>query len=1148
MHGGLFRWEPLGRSHRWFLLSAFLLVFCRASLAQQPQGGEVDARSESIDSSPDPSTSELLAEILEANRYWFEGPPKRVPAYRYALVLSDGKRQEFRVDDPQTAEVRVKRGITYMPLVGQVFEALVDSKSNGATVGAVERSDGEIRIRFQTNGSLAPRLGGGVLGSWNGYLPFRLGRGTIRLDAASLMPTELTSVWRDDRHHSETLVTEKLSEPYEVDGGHWVPLRVEADTRRNTIMDGQRKPSGHDRFDWAFRVYEPGLWLFDAQLIAEGTALGYHLEDVVVGEAEEAAARATSVAVAAIRGSREDTKSIVDQYVETNRGWLLPDREKRQGLVYDYRQEDGYRERVVFDHQGNVLVQLASKRQSSKHSFAGSQHLFTADGREVRGVADEPYVKVHALDPASTGPDRGSEVLPCLATGWGWQCASMDLARGADDFAIAVDPRVKKKTWKLTMRPRHGQATFTVGTVLRYSSWASLRKSRYSRCDIEIDRESGLPIMETYFVKWMAQPFCTIRFEDWLDTAEGKAPGKVVGCAAYQKRGKLIPETRKREAIEELFRFTGTHRVTEAGLLLLDEVESTFESMGDESTGRVTVVAATDEDYRPLQEALKRADATVELLAKAEKAARGFSKTVPCWWGEEVPVWLNGKYENTIIGRGAQLRGLPFAAYRDNLGIQDLCPELLADGTIRVTVNVYSTLYYQGYDFDLILGLVDGNGQVLAEQTVSEKTQTLDRPEQKQIVFDIDGGVDPDKVASIAVSLKIKRRWGRLLSIWGTTGSLGNNDRESVYLPGARDWGPEQAIGEPTGRHVGGDYRHAWSSLTEDGQEEWLELTYAERILAVGVNVYENFNPGAVHKVTYYDESCEERLAWEGDDPTPPDVQIGRGVSEIRFDRAVKTDRIRICLDSPRVKGWNEIDAVCLVGIPMRQMPKERPDRVASPSPRAYIDPDLLVYASSIGIHCHEHWAVDATASSTFADEPRPETLTYLYGGPHRELKNDSGLAHCQRGTWDSEWQVMRFRRPKDTPSLEAVRVLGTVVGERPEMTTLYVLDEEMKVLEEISTGTRIRRRGSMKWYAYPLASLEVPETFYVAFDFHSLKNEGVFLATQRLAEGETGHSYFGAEGQELRPLAVQGAASDWMIRAYLAEKPNLDSSHQAPP
>jgi hypothetical protein len=120
--------------------------------------------------------------------------------------------------------------------------------------------------------------------------------------------------------------------------------------------------------------------------------------------------------------------------------------------------------------------------------------------------------------------------------------------------------------------------------------------------------------------------------------------------------------------------------------------------------------------------------------------------------------------------------------------------------------------------------------------------------------------------------------------------------------------------------------------LTEDERQQWLEVTYRKRVKAIGIHVYETFNPGAVCKVTCYDPSGKEQIAWEGDDPTPEDAALGSGVSKIRFASAVETDRVRIYLDSPRVKGWNEIDAVGLV---------ESETRV--------------------------HWATSATASSTYA-------------------------------------------------------------------------------------------------------------------------------------------------------------------------------------
>ena len=74
--------------------------------------------------------------------------------------------------------------------------------------------------------------------------------------------------------------------------------------------------------------------------------------------------------------------------------------------------------------------------------------------------------------------------------------------------------------------------------------------------------------------------------------------------------------------------------------------------------------------------------------------------------------------------------------------------------------------------------------------------------------------------------------------------------------------------------------------------------------------VHETYNPGAVYKVTVFDEKDEEKLAWEGDDPTPRDQPRGVSVFPIKLDFAFT--KVKIYIDSPAVPGWNEIDAVGL--------------------------------------------------------------------------------------------------------------------------------------------------------------------------------------------------------------------------------------------
>jgi hypothetical protein len=1110
MNGGLFRWEPLRRGRHWFLLWVFLLVFCGTSLAQRSQDPvpeeAADSAHPAVASSLDPDTAELLKKVLAANRYWFDGPPQRVPGYRYTFVLRSERRQDFSVANPRTAGAWVKRGITYTPLSGVLLKALAEKDT--ASIESIERSEKEIRIEYRTDGSSGARLGGGISGTWHGYIYYKLGSGTLRIDAKTLLPIELKSTFYDEGRDEETVVTEKLGEPVEVDPGHWVPLRVEAVRHEKEYEKGEIKNESTTRFNWSFRVYEPGLWLFDAELAADGTAIGYHIEDVVIGNAKTPAVQATSAALAAIKDSEKKATEVIDQYVKANRAWLLPDLANRQGLVYDYSQEDGYRERVTFDRQGNILAQLVSDRQSNESSSAGQQRLYTADGREGFGSIDEPFVTIRTFDPASTSPFSGRKVLNNMALGLGWECASMRLARNPDDFGISVGTPVDQKTWTLRLQPLRNRPNLHIGTMLCFTSWAYLPNHPFRICKIRIDRETQLPIKEVYYRKGEDDPFCTIRFEDWLDTKEGKAPGKVIGRATYRKRGERDPETREYAYFEEVFDFTGTYRVTKAGYLLLDEVTSRFESLDDGSTGRVTLVEATDDDYRPLEDILGRVDATSEFLAATEKAPRGRSKTVPCRWGEAVPVWLNGKYDHRATGQGDENREPPYIPYRSNLGIQDLRPEVLDDGRIRVTVNVYSTIYHRGYEFDLTLGLIDGEGNTLVEKTVSDKTQTRNRPEQKPIVFDFDGGVDPDDVASITVSLKINRLWGshHYRSMWMHHG-ISRGDHEISYLPHARDWGPEQAIGEPSNLRIGGDFKHAWSSLTEDGQEEWLELTYRSRIRAVGVDVHETLNPGAVCKVTYYDESGVEKVAWEGEDPV--NVKSAWGVSKIRFDTEVETNRVRIYLDSPRVKGWNEVDAVGLVEASARESSEQ------------------------------VHWAIDAAASSTFAEGPRPIPITYHYEGPHAELRYDDGLSDGKQRLDGEAWQMIQFTRPKDKPYLDAVRILGTSDGYRPKKTTFYLLDADMNVLLEQSSGLRIRDRGPVKWYTFHAPSVEMPETFFVAFQFNNPVNRGTFVAKRRLKEGEPCHSFVRDASEELKPLESDGVGYDWIIRAYVAATPN---------
>jgi hypothetical protein len=177
--------------------------------------------------------------------------------------------------------------------------------------------------------------------------------------------------------------------------------------------------------------------------------------------------------------------------------------------------------------------------------------------------------------------------------------------------------------------------------------------------------------------------------------------------------------------------------------------------------------------------------------------------------------------------------------------------------------------------------------------------------------------------------------WVYVAPYWYIWRDLGGRPRAK------RAWGPEQVTGPPDTWPQAGDLGTAWASLTEDGQDEWLLLEYADPVLPNAVLIYETFNPGAVRRVTVFTLEGEEVEVWKGKDPTP----IGRpnGLSVIPFRVKFKTNRVKIYIASKEVTGWNEIDAVGL---------RDTSGKV--------------------------HWATAAEASSTYAQMVMPPDDTDL--------------------------------------------------------------------------------------------------------------------------------------------------------------------------
>jgi len=134
----------------------------------------------------------------------------------------------------------------------------------------------------------------------------------------------------------------------------------------------------------------------------------------------------------------------------------------------------------------------------------------------------------------------------------------------------------------------------------------------------------------------------------------------------------------------------------------------------------------------------------------------------------------------------------------------------------------------------------------------------------------------------------------------------------SEYSP--ESWSAAQATGAPDTFSYG-DIGTAWATLGSDDGIHWIELNYTYLVYATGVNVRETYNPGALIKIDLKDYSGTYHTVWTGSDPNTG-IPDSIGWSNITFAQTTyPTNTVRLYLNTSLVPGWNEIDAVELVGI-----------------------------------------------------------------------------------------------------------------------------------------------------------------------------------------------------------------------------------------
>ncbi len=166
------------------------------------------------------------------------------------------------------------------------------------------------------------------------------------------------------------------------------------------------------------------------------------------------------------------------------------------------------------------------------------------------------------------------------------------------------------------------------------------------------------------------------------------------------------------------------------------------------------------------------------------------------------------------------------------------------------------------------------------------------------------------------------------------------------------NWAASQATGAPNVKNCLDDV-NAWASSSSSGKD-WIELTYDTPVYPSEINIHISYNPSQVVDVQIIDVNDKAYSVLKTD---PVEVTECPYVLQISFDQGKKVlaKKVKIFIDQSVLGlGWNEIDAVELVGQPgeggAMELPSEPPSidqpkaSVNSPYQPGDLEPGSFAY------------------------------------------------------------------------------------------------------------------------------------------------------------------------------------------------------------
>lgn len=179
--------------------------------------------------------------------------------------------------------------------------------------------------------------------------------------------------------------------------------------------------------------------------------------------------------------------------------------------------------------------------------------------------------------------------------------------------------------------------------------------------------------------------------------------------------------------------------------------------------------------------------------------------------------------------------------------------------------------------------------------------------------------------------------------------------------------------------------------------------------------------------------------------------------------------------------------------------------------------------------------------------KPRSEVSGTLTPNPASQANGQVVLSYVGDSNDDmrsfaDSGHAVAFQRPAETKSIRAVQLFAARYGydEPPnEDFHIYLLDQDQKVLEQISVPYRKVEKGDLRWYTFEFPAVAVPEKFFVAVWFNAEMTKGVYVGMKKDVK-ET-HSYIGLPDKGFRKV---DESYEWMVRATVSREDGEKPSH----